>query len=465
MTATVPSTEAVDAVAGFEVAVDRLLAASWGAPDDEALLDLMRRIEVQRRRLASADAQVIGEVDARGLAHERGARDTQTLLRLMLRIDPGEARVRVQASRDFSSRATLSGERLEPALPQVAAALAAGEIGAAHARTIAKTIDRLPLDVQAAKDREIEAQLVAEARRFSPYQLRVIAQRLNYLYDQDGTLTDADRARRRSLNYGRTPDGAVAGSFELDPVTGEMFQTVIDARINAMSAEERGDRSPAQLRHDALRDIMQLQLRTGQVPASGGVPTTIIVTLTVEQWIVLLTLAGVTTPAADEHGDVDGDSRGSPPRPRPPGEWLAVTGHGALLTLNELAPLMGEAQMMPVVLSGFGSLRRVEASGDKQRLFSANQRLAMTARDRGCTFPGCTSAPMWCEAHHVIDHARGGPTSLANGALVCAYHHREFARLGYRCVMLGGAPHWIAPAWIDPTQTPQRNTAHGPAYP
>jgi hypothetical protein len=95
-------------------------------------------------------------------------------------------------------------------------------------------------------------------------------------------------------------------------------------------------------------------------------------------------------------------------------------------------------------------VRRIEAYGDTHRIFTANQRLALAARDRGCTFPGCTSGPAWCEAHHVIDYADGGRTSVVNGTLLCPYHHRHFARLGYRCTMINGNPHWIAPAWIDP---------------
>jgi hypothetical protein len=26
--------------------------------------------------------------------------------------------------------------------------------------------------------------------------------------------------------------------------------------------------------------------------------------------------------------------------------------------------------------------------------------------------------------------------------------------------MINGHPHWIPPTWLDPTQTPRRNTAH-----
>ena len=28
--------------------------------------------------------------------------------------------------------------------------------------------------------------------------------------------------------------------------------------------------------------------------------------------------------------------------------------------------------------------------------------------------------------------------------------------------MIGGRPPWVPPAWIDPPQTPRRNTAHDP---
>ena len=64
--------------------------------------------------------------------------------------------------------------------------------------------------------------------------------------------------------------------------------------------------------------------------------------------------------------------------------------------------------------------------------------------------------------HHVREFANGGRTSVDNGALLCGYHHREFAALGWSCRMIDGVPHWTAPDWLDPTRTPRRNTTHDP---
>ncbi|MGH8961702.1 MAG: HNH endonuclease signature motif containing protein [Jatrophihabitantaceae bacterium] len=85
----------------------------------------------------------------------------------------------------------------------------------------------------------------------------------------------------------------------------------------------------------------------------------------------------------------------------------------------------------------------------------------MIARDKGCSFPGCDAPPQWTQAHHVIDYARGGATSIDSGCLLCGVH-REFEKMGWRCTMLGGVPHWLAPLWRDPDQTPIRNRTHDP---
>src|SRR5437762_2047264 len=99
-----------------------------------------------------------------------------------------------------------------------------------------------------------------------------------------------------------------------------------------------------------------------------------------------------------------------------------------------------------------GPMRAVEAYTSTHRIYTAGQRLAMIARDKGCSIPGCTAPPLWCQAHHVVDHADGGPTSVANGTLLCGPHHRDHARLGWKGVMIDGVPHWIPPPWIDPEQ-------------
>jgi HNH endonuclease len=98
--------------------------------------------------------------------------------------------------------------------------------------------------------------------------------------------------------------------------------------------------------------------------------------------------------------------------------------------------------------------------GQTRRLASCGQRLALAARDRGCSFPGCTRPPAWCEAHHVIPWYSGGPTDLANLCLLCAFHHREFEKRGWVVRMRDGTPEWTPPPWLDPAQEPRRNTAH-----
>jgi hypothetical protein len=86
----------------------------------------------------------------------------------------------------------------------------------------------------------------------------------------------------------------------------------------------------------------------------------------------------------------------------------------------------------------------------------------MIARDLGCSFPGCDAPPFWCEAHHAPDHLISGRTSVDEGTLVCGFHHREHARLGWACVMVDGVPHWTPPAWLDPQRRPLRNWMHNP---
>ena len=55
------------ALAAVAAAVDGLLAADLSLPGTAELLDLLREVERQSRRLAAASVAVIGQIDARGV--------------------------------------------------------------------------------------------------------------------------------------------------------------------------------------------------------------------------------------------------------------------------------------------------------------------------------------------------------------------------------------------------------------
>ena len=61
--------------------------------------------------------------------------------------------------------------------------------------------------------------------------------------------------------------------------------------------------------------------------------------------------------------------------------------------------------------------------GRKTRSVPTALRRALSSRDRGCRFPGCTSRS-FVDAHHVVHWAQGGATRLDNLVQLCRHHHR-----------------------------------------
>ena len=79
-----------------------------------------------------------------------------------------------------------------------------------------------------------------------------------------------------------------------------------------------------------------------------------------------------------------------------------------------------DAAIIPAVLGSDGAILD---QGREKRLFSTDQIRALWLRDRHCTFPGCRSPAAWSDAHHLVHWIDGGPTDLANAALLCGRHH------------------------------------------
>jgi hypothetical protein len=104
-----------------------------------------------------------------------------------------------------------------------------------------------------------------------------------------------------------------------------------------------------------------------------------------------------------------------------------LTGTGLVgddpISAGQVRRLACTAGIIPVVLGGDSEILDL---GRTRRLFSPAQRKAMAVRDQHCRAEGCTIPAAWCEAHHAGQPwARGGRTDLADGVLLCSWHHHR----------------------------------------
>ena len=101
-----------------------------------------------------------------------------------------------------------------------------------------------------------------------------------------------------------------------------------------------------------------------------------------------------------------------------------------------------EAEVIPMVLGGPSQSLDI---GREDRYFTPAQRLALAQRDHGCSYPGCSVPPQWCEAHHVVHWLHGGATDLSNGALLCGRHHTIVHQLGVTAIVTPSHVIWQPP--------------------
>jgi hypothetical protein len=406
-------------------------AGLLGKLTDADVLAELREFEVLRRRLAVVDHALVAELGRRALAGRLVLGSTSALLQAALRLSPREAGQRVAASQVCGPRWGLTGEQLETLLPEVTAAQAAGVVSPEHARVIAATLHELPGSVDPSEVSSAERQLVRAAAQLRPRQVGVLGQRILAHLNPDGVLaSDEEHARHRTFALIPEANGGYRAVGRLTPACGALLLSWLTPRSAPRSAADAADqlsslladpRSHGQRMHDALQELAGLAVRRTELVDSGA-PAQVIISMT-----------------ADQLESRDG--------------W-AETSFGQLITVSQALKLADEASISLLLRDARGV---VLSHGRTKRIATRSQTLALIARDRGCTFPDCDKPPEWCQRHHLVAWADGGSTDLDNLTLVCGYHHREFERGGWSCQMSDGRPHWIPPAWIDPTQTPRRN--------
>ena len=406
------------------------------------------RVEVVAERLETQDRanrglmyRFFGEIVDPPDGSE-GTPAVREMLSARLRITRGEIVRRFKLAARIRPRRSLTGPPLQPELPELAAAVAAGAVGEDHIRAVCRAVDVLPACVAPADVAEAERTLVHHATKFDAGVVIKLGQRIADYLNPDGLFSDEDRARRRGLSLGpQGADGMSRLSGLLDPEARAYFEAIEAAvrpgRHQPDSAEpqERDQRSPAQRCHDALKLGLETAISSGKLGMHRGHPVTVIATTT---------LADLNQAA---HAVVDP----SIPMPAP-----ATTGGGSRLPMRDLICMASTAIHYLAVFDDH--TERPLYLGRQKRLATADQRLICYARDRGCTRPNCLESGYRCEVHHSPDWAQGGRTDADKLFFACGCDHGGASRGEWHTVVTDNG----RLGWTDGNGPPQINHAHHP---
>ena len=342
-------------------------------------LDRIRSLVAAQNKLAAVLTRAVRTADLAQAVEHDGQTSMKSWLRTHPRLSEGAARRLVE-----------SGRALE-ALPAVEQAFTTGAISAeavtaiAPVATPARLARAAELGVEVA---EIAAILAVLAAEVSHARLREAVGFYTRHLDPDGT--EPDPTEGRSLTMSRLLGGGFTGSFSLDAVGGEKVATAL-ASIAAASRCAGDTRTAAQVRGDALVQLCDLALASGQLP----------ILRTVKPHVgVLIGIEDLVDPAS--------------------GPDAATTGMGAAISAARARWIACDASVGRIVL---GPDSVPIDLGRDQRVAPPHLRRAVELRDQSCVFAGCEAPAWWCEVHHVLHWGDGGETCLENSALLCERHH------------------------------------------
>lgn len=370
----------------LHAAIDELQQADLDALTADQLNEAVVALQTAKARLEAAEAQVVARWDARRCWDVDGARSGAAWLTWRCRIPGNVAQQRIRHARAARE------------LPAVAAAWAAGEID--HSHVAALLCVRNPRTEERFVEGHLDLLDAARALRYG--HLRRALDLWSSLADPDGAEQGAAAERAgRAVHLSQSFEGTYLGEITLDRVSGTIVQetlTLIERDLfeaEWAEAEERLGREPmvfelprtaVQRRADAL---VEMAVRARTAPAGGRRP------------------APLFTVVVD-HPTLVGPVREL---------W-----NQTVLTPGTLAGWLTEADVERVV---FGPASRVLDVGAHGRFFRGGLRRGIEVRDRTCFHPTCDEPPDRAQIDHVVEAAKGGPTTQENGRLGCAFHNRR----------------------------------------
>ena len=430
-------------------------------------------------RLADAGiVETVATADTE-FGHRFGCRGMNEMLRRAALVDaPSAARIIRAAEAVQRETSLVSGERMPARWPALREALLDGAVGVAgllaSVAPLERGRDRITVEQRMWADANLAAFACGDdlpgdhddadhgdhgdrgqAPRASADDLKQFAAALAIALDPDGAEPSDERAQaRRGFTIGRVRDGLHPVRGGLTPELAAQFQLIDDAYNNPKvgGAPDTGvrftfddgpssddefntdprnvidPRTPAQKRHDALAAALGIAARHSEMPSLGGAAPTLVV-----------------------HVDAADLAAGT--------GWATLPGSETAVPLHVATHTACTGAVQRVLFDE----GRIVGITTTDRVFTVHQRRAIVARDRECLIPGCHVPATWCEIHHVVEHARGGPTHTDNGVPLCWWHHRSLGQSGWEIRMNGGLPQIRGPAWWDAEQkwrTPRLSTLH-----
>lgn len=493
-----PLAETMDRVVADLDAV--LSAEQLAGLDDAARRDVLRAAGEALRRVEAVVVEAVASAEP-SFPDTTGCRSMNELLQRVLRVEaPGASRVTKAAAAVRREVALTTGERLPARFPAIREAMLDGVVGVAGVLAATGPIlqagDRIGVEDRLAADAALaelargipdagggEPDGVGEgaesdgapsaAPPATPEDIRQYALLLAQLLDPDGAEpTDGKARNQRFVTIGRLRNGVHPLRGNLLPEVAAQLQLIIDAQCNPKTegppepgvmfrtegepagrgpeagagsagagagadadadADSGGtdpadsdrwnsdprnvidQRTAAQKRHDALAAALGIAARHDDMPRLAGASPTLVV-----------------------HADANDLASGT--------GWATVAGSQVPVPIGVATQAACTGAIQRVLFDE----GRIVGTTVIDRVFTVHQRRAIIARDGECLIPGCHVPASWCEIHHVVEHARGGPTDTDNGVPLCWWHHRSLDRSGWEIRVDGGIPQIRGPAWWDP---------------
>jgi hypothetical protein len=344
---------------------------------ETVLLVTTEELLTERRRLDAEIARRVRALDARDVTTRECGRTTRSWLVEEQQVSRVAAGQMMRLARSVLDR------------PAILDNVATGAISSEHARVILGCLAKLTSDWREAA----EAELIGFATDHDPDLLAALCQqvRVRSGADDDAEAAAQRRYRDRWLTTARTFEGMLHLEGMLDPESGAVLTTALDALLAVPVPDD--ERTIAQTRADALTELAQLALDRGELPDVGGERPHLVITTSYRE--LLDGLTGRQLPTALLNG-------------RDP------------ITPTTVRRLACDANLIPAVL---GSRSEVLDLGTLTPTWNTAQRRARRLEDHGCTWPKCQVPLNRCHIHHLHYWSHGGPTNLNNGTHLCRYHH------------------------------------------